>query len=332
MEVDVESSQRRPHRQSGRQTLLNFSNGQLSTRLPLSNPIPRSDAARMSLADIAKQTVQLLPGLLATRPDVGTKGFLFKSSGFTSILPNLHPNLPPTAIRVIDSDTIDAALSLSPPANPSSNTTSQTQTPSSVCILNMANATHAGGGFKHGALAQEESICYRSSLIFTLKLRFYPLPDQSAIFSPRVLIIRENLVSGHDLLDLRVPADLPVLSVISCAAVCQPALKKDFTIPATASGTARLTYAHQKDKQLMLSKMRIILRTCMINDCRKVVLGAFGCGAFANPPGEVAEMWKTVLSEPEFGGWWEEIVFAVLDGRNDDNFTVFKMVLDGLRV
>jgi uncharacterized protein (TIGR02452 family) len=279
----------------------------------------------MSLADIAKQTIQLLPGLLATRPDVGTKGMLFKSSDLNSIPQYLHPNLPPTTIRVVDSDTIDAALSLQTPNSASSNPKSTSQTP--VCILNMANATHAGGGFKHGALAQEESICYRTSLIFTLKLRFYPLPDDSALFSPRVLIIRDNLVSGHDLLDLRVPADLPVLSVVSCAAVCQPALKK-----APGQGPTRLIYANHRDKQLMLAKMRTVLRTCMLNKCRRVVLGAFGCGAFANPAPEVAEMWKAVLGEPEFGGWWEEMVFAVLDGKRDDNFTVFRMVLDGLRV
>lgn len=187
----------------------------------------------------------------------------------------------------------------------------------------MANATHAGGGFKHGALAQEEALCYRSSLSFTLKLRFYPIPEEGAIFSPKVLVIREGMGDGHGLLDFRVPGDLPVVSVVSSAAVCQPRL---------TGGKGRETYADRRERELMVKKMRGILRVCMKNGCRRVVLGAFGCGAFANPVGEVAEMWREVLAETEFGAWWDEIVFAVLDGKRDDNHSVFKMVLDGVVV
>lgn len=298
-----------------KQAILQFSNGHLSTKAPLSNPTPRSDAARMSLADIAKQTLNLLPGLLATRPDVGAEGKLFQSKDLASIPSHLCPHLPPTTVRVIDADTIDAALALQSQLPPSTQP---------VCVLNMANATHAGGGFKHGAVAQEEALCYRTSLFFTLKLRFYPVPEEGTIFSPKVLVIRDSMSAGHDLMDLRVPADLPVISVVSSAAVCQPRLTK--------GSNGRSTYANRRDKELMVKKMRVILRTCMKNGCRRIVLGAFGCGAFANPPAEVAEMWRDVLEEKEFKGWWEAMVFAVLDGKRDDNYATFKMVLEGLRV
>lgn len=299
----------------GKQAVLQLSNGRLSTKPPLNNPTPRSDAARMSLADIAKETLALLPGLLATRPDVSAEGKLYQPRDLAPMPSHLHPNLPSTTVLVIDADTIDAALAIQSQLNASTQP---------VCVLNMANATHAGGGFKHGAVAQEEALCYRTSLIFTLKLRFYPIPEEGAIFSPRLLIIRDSMSNGHDLMDLRVPAELPIISVVSSAAVCQPWLTKD--------SAGRSTYAHRRDKELMVKKMRVILKTCMKNGCRRIVLGAFGCGAFANPPAEVAEMWRDVLEEKEFKGWWETIVFAVLDGKRDDNFTTFKMVLDGLKV
>lgn len=57
-----------------------------------------------------------------------------------------------------------------------------------VCILNMANARWAGGGFRNGSLAQEEELCYRSSLSFTLKLKYYPMDEYDAIYSPNVVI------------------------------------------------------------------------------------------------------------------------------------------------
>ena len=83
----------------------------------------------------------------------------------------------------------------------------------------------------------------------------------------------------------------------------------------------------------MKSKMRVILRVAALNGHEQLVLGAFGCGAFRNPPWEVAEMWKAVFEEPEFkkGGWWKDVVFAVL-GQGTENFDVFEDMLAGLEV
>lgn len=82
----------------------------------------------------------------------------------------------------------------------------------------------------------------------------------------------------------------------------------------------------------MGEKMRVILRMAAKNGHRQIVLGAFGCGAFANPREEVAKIWASVLKETEFGGgWWSDVVFAVLDdGRG--NLRTFEMELDGMMV
>jgi uncharacterized protein (TIGR02452 family) len=128
---------------------------------------------------------------------------------------------------------------------------------------------------------------------------------------------------GHGLMDLREPKYLPLVSVISVAAICQPSTRKD------AYG-GRQRYASGADAVLMEEKMRVILRIAAINGHRRIVLGAFGCGAFGNPKEEVAEMWKSVLSEPEFaGGWWQDVVFAVLDTDGRGNFQTFYQRLDG---
>jgi uncharacterized protein (TIGR02452 family) len=50
----------------------------------------------------------------------------------------------------------------------------------------------------------------------------------------------------------------------------------------------------------------------------KLVLGAFGCGAFGNPPRQMAELFKKVLAEKEFYGFFSEICFAIIE---DDNST-----------
>ncbi len=297
-----------------RQTFLSLSNGQLSTRLSLTNPTRRSDAARKPLKEIAAETKSLLPGLLATRPDVPDKGYLYKDGDAPLLDKKYCPRLLAARIRVINSDTIDAALSLSASATNNRH----------PCVLNMANANSAGGGWAHGALAQEEALCYRTSLSKTLKKHYYPLPDRGGIYSPFVLVIRDNLRSGHDLLDLTNPAGLPAISVVSVAAVCMPQTTRD------ANGHQK--YALGQDMRLMEEKMRIILRMAVKNGHRQIVLGAFGCGAFANPRQEVARMWANVLKDVEFsGGWWSDVVFAVLDdGRG--NLHTFRNELDGIMV
>lgn len=302
-----DSSSTKPRQRQG---VLSFTNGRLQTKKPLINPISRDDAGRKSLAETAEETWVLLPGLLATRPDVTNDGYLCRKEALD---PARCPKYKPTKVRVVDSDTIDAALAL------------QDSALKPVAVLNMANATRAGGGWQHGALAQEEAICYRSSLIKTLHHKHYPLPDDAAIYSPTVMIIRESMKDGHDLLDFREPSLLDVISVISAAAVCQPYLKKD------ASGLR--VYQNVTDEKLMKEKMRVILRTAIRNGHRQLVLGAFGCGAFGNPNHVVAQLWSGVLQEQEFqGGYWKDMVFAVLDGKGVSNFKVFNQLLDGLSV
>lgn len=77
----------------------------------------------------------------------------------------------------------------------------------------------------------------------------------------------------------------------------------------------------------MKDKMRQVFRVLAHNQITHCVLGALGCGAFRNPPREVARVYKEVLNEPEWNGIFQEIVFAVLDMRNDGNFRIFRDTL-----
>jgi uncharacterized protein (TIGR02452 family) len=193
----------------------------------------------------------------------------------------------------------------------------------------MANAQRGGGGWLKGALAQEESLCYRSSLSFTLKRHFYPLPDAGAIYSASVLILRESLAAGHGLLDISRPQELPVISVVSVAAVRDPEV---------VGGQGEFgRYRFMKVRAVMKEKMRVVLRVAATRGHRELVLGALGCGAFGNPRGEVVACWREVFAEPEFrGGWWEKVIFAVMEEggekEGEGNFGVFWRGLNGVEV
>ncbi|KAL8825567.1 MAG: hypothetical protein Q9170_007747 [Blastenia crenularia] len=289
---------------------------------------PRLPSSKRSvlLAAVAEETKDVLPGLLKVVPDTSATGELIKPDMLYPAFKSNCPNLPKTSVRVINIDTLDAAIRLS--SLTTSTVASSAYSP--VLVLNMANAQHGGGGWLKGAIAQEEALCYRSSLAFTLKRRFYPIPDRAVIYSPTVVVIRESISRGHRLLDLSHPEKLPVVGVISVAAVRDPSVQRRLD-------TGDETYTNVDDRNLMRSKIKIVLRVAATKGHRKLVLGALGCGAFGNPKNEVVSLWKEALTEPEFsGGWWEDVVFAVLDdggGKDSDgNFGVFFRGLDGLEI
>ena len=63
-----------------------------------------------------------------------------------------------------------------------------------------------------------------------------------------------------------------------------------------------------------------------------VVLGAFGCGAFGNPPADVARLFAEVLASDEFRGALELVVFAIVDPKQADrgNIPTFRRALRAL--
>ena len=87
--------------------------------------------------------------------------------------------------------------------------------------LNFANAIQPGGGFLHGALAQEETLC-RSSALYATPVgdpmyeahNQRPLPDSTdwAIYSPEVPFFRTDEGTA-----LEQPW---LLSILTCAAPC----------------------------------------------------------------------------------------------------------------
>ncbi|KAF2418250.1 hypothetical protein EJ08DRAFT_621821 [Tothia fuscella] len=306
----------------------------------------QNQSRRARLVKTAQETKAALPGILKQIPIDAIRSQVYNLSQ----LPPLDPTHCPaynskdnpttsttgTPIHVLNADTLDCAIHLHalPTQQPrdQTNPPQNQNTPSSVLVLNLASEYKPGGGWLTGALAQEESICYRSSLYLSLHRSYYPLGNTSAIYTPTVVIIRDSYSSGHNLLSPPTdPSDLPIISVLSIPALRCPKISSDGK-----------KFANPTDRETTKEKMRLNLRVAARNKHTRLVLGALGCGAFKNPAGEVAACWLEVLKEDEFkGGWWEDIVFAVLDKGSDGgnggmgeegNFEIFRRVLDGVVV
>lgn len=152
-------------------------------------------------------------------------------------------------------------------------------------ILNFASEKRPGGGCWNGAKGQEEFLFYHSRLDKALKENMYPLKVTQAIHSRQVPFIR-----GKDLK----PIETKYMSVLTMAAIRSPELRDGKYNPA--------------DRQLMKSKVEAIFKVGAIS-YSELVLGAWGCGAFRNPPEEVAALFKEAIDK--YGGHFKHIVFAI---------------------
>ena len=79
-------------------------------------------------------------------------------------------------------------------------------------------------------------------------------------------------------------------------------------------------------------RIRAVLAAAVAEKHPAVVLGAFGCGAFGNPPADVARLFAEVLGSDEFRGALELVVFAIVDPKQADrgNIPTFRRALRAL--
>ena len=90
---------------------------------------------------------------------------------------------------------------------------------------------------------------------------------------------------------------------------------------ATAGATPAFSY------DILSENLRSLFHIALEHGHTRLVLGAIGCGAFRNPPEQVARAFASLLSG-EFEGCFEHAVFAV--SRCARNLEVFKAVLVGV--
>lgn len=177
-----------------------------------------------------------------------------------------------------------------------------------VAALNFASATHPGGGFLNGALAQEESIARSSGLFHALENRemyAYHLAKPDAMYSHYVLYTPDVPVFRRDsgeLLD-----EAWYLSVVTCAAVY---------------GTALERYAPNRLPEVpgvMAARTAKVLSVAAEQGIRRFILGAWGCGAFGLDPAMMARIFHDALNGA-FHGVFEEVVFAITDWSPEQRF------------
>lgn len=203
---------------------------------------------------------------------------------------------------------------------------------SRVAVLNFASATNPGGGVVKGSKAQEEALCRCSTLFPVLNTqelqeKFYHFHQErqdtrytdACIYTPGIMVFKT---------DTNIPERLrPELwrqvDIISCAA---PNLRK---VPYNRMNPGTGPAIPVSDRELLeihKTRGRKIFRIAVANGIDTLILGAFGCGAFKNPPAIVARAYREILEE--FDGCISKVEFAVYCPPGDDaNYRAFTKVM-----
>lgn len=202
-----------------------------------------------------------------------------------------------------------------------------------VCVLNFASATNPGGGVVHGSSAQEEAICRCSTLYPCLNTKnmldsFYtphkkannPLYNNDCIFTPAVKVFKG---------DTNFPKTLAgtewwAVDVITCAA---PNLRR---VPSNAmnpnAGSKRADITFEGLKALHTGRIQRIFEVALANKADVLILGAFGCGAFCNPPELVAEIFAEFTEK--YRQFFDTIEYAVFHTERDKkNYEAFQKAM-----
>ena len=203
-----------------------------------------------------------------------------------------------------------------------------------VCVLNFASATNPGGGVVNGSSAQEECICRCTTLYpclnnDNLSMEFYkphrkaanPLYNNDCIYTPNVCVFKSD-INFHELLSRdrwwRV-------NILTCAAPNLRERPSNPMNPHAGYKQAKLTPAELET--LLTSRIRRIFDVVVANGNEVLILGAFGCGAFRNPPEIVAKVFYNVMQD--FLGYFDTIEYAVYHTEREvANYEAFQKILN----
>lgn len=191
--------------------------------------------------------------------------------------------------------------------------TARTFTEGKVAVLNFANPHEAGGGTKRGSRAQEESLCRCSNLYNVLSTEnlfenYYSWQKKNTdyLFSDKVVYSPEIQVLKSD--DYAALDEAFTLDVITCAAPYN-------------------VYGHALDVLENTYKSRIvnILESAIDNNVDVIILGAFGCGVFRNPPALMAKAFRDILVDGGYYKFFSKVVFAIISLNSyNRNLEIFK--------
>lgn len=171
-------------------------------------------------------------------------------------------------------------------------------------VLNFANGTEVGGGFLRGARAQEETLCYASTLYSTLvgdPFYRYNL-EHAPTVSTDYAILSQAVVFKDDKYTL----------------IERPWIMDVLTAAAPIANTQWGGVSQSVSATLMDQRIARVLDIAIAYGYTDLVLGAWGCGAFGNDPVVISRLFEKQLKQRQ--QYFETVYFTIADWSPERRF------------
>jgi uncharacterized protein (TIGR02452 family) len=181
-------------------------------------------------------------------------------------------------------------------------------------VMNFANAHKAGGGFRLGANAQEEALCRCSTLYASI----------SSEKAKEMYRYNNTHISSTESDYMLYSPDVCVFRDHKCGLAAEPFTAAVITVPAPNRRGAAIFASKKEVAEVMTRRIRIMLAIAAKHGHSDLVLGAWGCGAFGNKPGDVSGYFRKVIIDEGFGRMFRNICFAVYGSADGRNYLAFR--------
>ena len=195
-----------------------------------------------------------------------------------------------------------------------------------IAVLNFASPVNPGGGVVSGANAQEEYLCRATTLypcLVSQQASAYYMFNRQAnnsvgtdkvIYSPNILVLKEDIGFSPSQSRATYTQEFTrnqfMIDVLTCAA------------PYNVNLQGKI--APEQLAEIFYKRIKNVLEVAIENGAEAIILGAWGCGAYGNPPSIVADAFHKVFSEPRYNTAFVDVCFAVLrTGANCPNLQNF---------
>lgn len=193
-----------------------------------------------------------------------------------------------------------------------------------VAALNFANSFTPGGGYLRGSHTQEEELCRQFPHLYAslISSQLYPIKQGTVLITPGIKRVREGIENGYKLISE------PTTEVCFITAAA-PDLNEHHkeSIPTS-------TFANHRET--INTTMKLVMTSSKtIADYNVLILGAWGCGAFAprniykrnSHINQMANEIKKVCSHYRY--LYDIIIFAIPD-KSSENYKIFSSVFKSM--
>ncbi len=172
-----------------------------------------------------------------------------------------------------------------------------------LALLGFASARNVCGGFLNGARSQEEDLARSSGLYVCLRTQ----PDYYTINREQdSLLYTDHIIYSPY---------VPFFRETNRALLEHPFIASIITAPAPNTGQflRQQQGTHTEVEDTLRQRAHHILAIAQHHSHRNLLLGAWGCGVFGNEPALVARIFGDLLTQDEFTGYFDRVIFGIYD-------------------